>query len=299
MDVFFNNFTEPKPLLKWVGGKSRLSNVLIPKFLSNDYIKEGGRYIEPFVGSAAMAIAINHSKMILNDKNIKLMNFYHQIKQRPQKTYLKINKLTTEYNSCHNKEEFFYKIRKKYNDSILNFNNNGISHAAWFWFLNKTGFNGMYRETKKGKFNIPFGKRNCPVLKWQEVLALSKILKNCKLYHKQFDKICTMARNGDFVYLDPPYLPLSKTSNFSSYLRYKFGLDEHALLCEFMEKMHLKNVNVVMSNSNSPLTYDIYGNLKNFYFHKIDVQRLVSGNNKGRKKIKEVIITNVKSNQIN
>ena len=145
-----------KPLLKWAGGKSMLLPFLIPKFLKQDE----NAYIEPFIGDGSVALALQCPNMILNDKNIKLMNFHEQVQKRPEKLHRKIIKYINVYNNIKNRKEqgyFFYKTREKYNSLTLSNKNNGLTHASLFWFLNKTCFNGMYRENPRGDFNIPFG----------------------------------------------------------------------------------------------------------------------------------------------
>lgn len=285
-----------KSVLKWTGGKSRLISSIIPRFINPQVLKSGSVYIEPFAGSCSVAFAVNHNRMILNDKNIKLINFFTQTKTRPEKLFRKISKLVKEYEKCNGldeQEKFFYKIRETYNSLVLSSNGNGLTHASFFWFLNKTCFNGMYRETSNGKFNIPFGKRDCPKPCLKDFLNVSAILKNCHLYGKPFETICSMAKPDDMVYLDPPYIPVSITSSFSGYLRYGFDLNDHKKLCKIMQGLSDNNVRVVMSNSDCELTRQTYGGLRDFSFHHVETTRLISGHAKGRGKIKEVVITNM------
>ena len=301
-DDFFDCVTEnrkqapekdlgPRSLVKWAGGKGMLLSSIVPSFISRDMLRDGNSYIEPFSGSCAMAFHLKFKKMILNDKNIKLMNFYEQVKCRPEKLVRKINLLIKDGVSYGDREKFYYKIRSEYNELCL-VKGNGITHASMFWFLNKTCFNGMYRETKYGAFNIPFGKRDCPIPDVDDFVYISNILKNCKIYHKPFEKICDMAKEHDIVYLDPPYIPISKTSSFSSYLRYGFDDSDHKRLCKMMQKMSDDNVYVIMSNSNSEETKSIYGSLSGFQIFEIDAPRLISGKSKGRGMVKEIIVTN-------
>lgn len=283
-----------RPLLKWAGGKSMILESIIPRFLASDMIKNNQTYIEPFVGSGAVAFALHYPRMILNDKNIKLMNFHEQVKQRPEKLYRKIQKYIEQYEKHKNlqeKENFYYKTRNKYNSLVLT-KGNGLVHASLFWFLNKTCFNGMYRETKRGDFNIPFGKRDCPIPVLESFILVSSILKNSLLMHKPFDTVYDLAKTGDIVYLDPPYIPVSSTASFSDYLRYGFNLDNHKKLCRIMNELSDRGVYVVMSNSDCPVTRQIYGDLRGFKFSTIEVRRFISGKASGRKKITELIISN-------
>ncbi len=277
-------------LVKWPGGKSQLIDFIVPSFISSLKIKDGF-YIEPFAGSCAIAFALNHKNTIINDKNIKLINFYRQVKNSPYKLINKINKIISEGDE---KEDYYYFIRQKYNKTILS-KGNGIIHAAMFWFLNQTCFNGMYREDKNGNFNIPYGKRKCKMPKIENFILTSKKLQHYKIFSKNYKQIISMAKENDWVYLDPPYIPVSFTSSFSSYLRYGFEEKDHIELKNIIQCNAEKGVNIILSNSNSEKTKEIYGDLKGFeFFETKKIQRLISGKNKGRKKLTELIITNVK-----
>jgi len=296
-DDIYSGFFGMNPvntIIKWTGGKSRLINQIRPFFNKSIFEEDSNVYIEPFAGSFAMALYLKKKKMILNDKNIKLMNFFEQVKIRPRKLLNKINKIIDESESRNDKEVFYYEKREFYNKLIL-VKGNSITVAALFWYLNKTGFNGMYRETASGKFNIPFGKRLCPRPDVQKFSDVSCAIKNAVLLHKPFKSVCAMAKQNDIVYLDPPYIPVSKTSSFSSYLRYGFGIEDHKILCDEMKKMSNSGVYIVMSNSFCDMTEQIYSVLKKdgFTFHEIEATRLISGKSQGRGKIKELIITNM------
>jgi len=281
-----------KPLLKWAGGKTQILSYLIPLLKQN--ISTNTTYIEPFLGSGSVAIALNAPRMILNDKNEKLINFHEQVRLNPKILYEEIQQLINRHNKCKDMAGFYYTIRKEYNALELKDEKTKLLSASMFWFLNKTGFNGMYRETKNGDFNIPFGDRKCPSLDFENVMAVSKIFKKCIFFYKSFEEICVMAKKGDIIYLDPPYIPLSKTSSFNGYLKNGFELKLHQKLCKIMNELELSGVNVVMSNSDCDLTRKTYSNLNEFNFKTIDVRRFISGKAKGRRKITELIITNVK-----
>ena len=294
LDIIEANRT--KSLLKWAGGKGRLFDTIVPKFINYKMLKAGSNYIEPFAGSCSMAFGLDFDNMILNDKNIKLMNFFTQTKIRPEKLFRKISKLTDKYSECCDKkaqESFYYDIREIYNKKNLQVKGNALTNASYFWFLNKTGFNGMYRETATGKFNIPFGKRDCPVPCLSDFLSVSKILQKCQIYTKPFETVCSMAKTGDIIYLDPPYIPVSSTASFSDYLRYGFDLSDHERLCKVMQEMSDNRVYVVLSNSSCDMTKKIYGKLKDFSSYEIETTRLISGKASGRGKVKELIITNM------
>lgn len=283
--------TPPKSLVKWAGGKGMLLSSIVPRFINKSMLQDNGTYLEPFAGSCAMAFHLAFDRMIINDKNIKLMNFYDQVKNRPEKLVRKILRRVDEYMASKDKESYYYSVRDEYNKMVL-VAGNGLTHASLFWFINKTCFNGMYRETKNGDFNIPYGKRDCPRPDLNDFLFINGILQKCTICHRPFEKICDMAKSGDIVYLDPPYIPTSKTSSFSDYLRYGFDYEDHKRLCKIMMKMSNRNVHVIMSNSNCDNTKSIYGSLIGFKFREVSVTRLISGKTSGRGIVKELIITN-------
>jgi len=285
-----------KPILKWVGGKQRIVPVIIPKYINKDMLDGGNSYFEPFLGSGAIAFHCGFDKMIIGDKNKKLINFYNVVRDEPNKFCRKLEGYIKDYEKCCNRKEqevYYYERREDFN-SITTHKYSKIKSAALFWFLNKTGFNGMYREDKKGNYNIPFGQRNCPSANMKTFGRVSEILQKATLLSGDFEMICGTAKTGDLVYLDPPYIPLSNTASFSTYLKGGFGPEEQKRLRRMMKKLSTDGVRVVASNSDCESTHEIYGKLKDFRIEKIKVRRLVSGKNEGRKVINEVIITNVK-----
>jgi len=290
-------YLQPIPtIIKWAGSKSRLLEKIYPFLKGAKNFTDDNFYIEPFAGSLSVALSIRKKKMILNDKNLKLINFFEQVRDKPEKLVKKINKIISDSEKYTNKADFYHEIRNLYNNLILS-KGNAITVAAIFWYLNKTGFNGMYRETSKGKFNTSFGKRICPTPNFKLFMDVSCALKNVILLHKPFEPVCSMAEKNDIVYIDPPYLPVSRTSSFSSYLRYGFGIENHKRLCLKMKEMNDLGVYVVMSNSFGKMTEEIYSCLKEsgFMFHEIEAMRVISGDKKGRGKIKELIITNIET----
>ncbi len=283
-----------KSLVKWAGGKGRVLQFLSPYLFSDNFYNRN-RFIEPFCGSMTVSLFMNHPCMLLNDKNRNLINFFEQVKVNPLKLYKKIDKLKNQYNRLDKKlkSEFYYDIREKYNKQYM-VKGNGITNAAYFWFLNKTGFNGMYRETKDGKFNIPFGERDCPDIDLNHINNVANIMKSATFSSLNFDSFCNCIQDGDAVYFDPPYLPYSKTSSFNSYIGKGFDIELHVKLAAIMKRLSRKGVAVVMNNSQSELTNDIYGGLKGFHIEKIMVSRSISAKSGSRQKAGELIIANFK-----
>ena len=279
--------------LKWAGGKKRLLNHLIYDYIyPYSQINPNATFYEPFLGSGTVAFNSGFKKMVLGDKNPRLMIFYKEIRDRPEKVLTKILKYQKIYTKTTNKEQYYYQLRNEFNNIHIT-KNSGVKLSALFWILNKTGFNGMYRETKEGKFNIPFGKRPCPSPKIETFMQISNILKNSEVKRGDFENICQKIKKGDIIYLDPPYIPISKTASFNTYLKNGFNINDQKRLKRFMKKMNENGVKIIMSNSDCKLTRDIYGKMKNFHTNTIKVQRLISGKSKGRTKIQEIIMTNL------
>lgn len=286
----FAEYSEVRSLIKWAGGKGRVMPLLKPYLLSKKF-SETKNFYEPFCGSLTVSLKLNRPYMFLNDKNRNLINFFEQVKSNSEKLYKKIIKLKNECNAANDKESFYYRVREDYNSQYV-VNGNAITNAAYFWFLNKTGFNGMYRETKSGKFNIPFGSRDCPELDYNHVIQVSNAIQNANFSSLNFDSFCDKIESDSSVYLDPPYLPYSETSNFTSYLGKGFGIDLHIKLSKIMKRLNRKGIPVIMSNSKSLLTEDIYGSLKDFSLKEISVSRSISAASESRKKAGEYIIYN-------
>jgi len=285
---FFEVISEERigvnPLLKWTGSKYKLLPVIIPKYINKNMLDDGQTYFEPFMGSGAVAFGCNFKNMVLNDKNKKLVNFYSQTRDNTHNLYTEIDTVIKDYKRSDNKEIYYYNRRKEFNTTTKE-----IRSAALFWFLNKTGFNGIYREDSKGNLNTPYGKRDCNLSNIKDFEVIADILSGCQLFNKDFEEICNMTSGGDLVYFDPPYIPISETSSFSTYLKGGFSIDDHIRLNNIMEELDKRGVKIVMSNSKCKLTQDTY---KNFKIKDINVRRLISAKNKGRGIVQEVVVTN-------
>ncbi|MDX1920937.1 MAG: Dam family site-specific DNA-(adenine-N6)-methyltransferase, partial [Candidatus Caenarcaniphilales bacterium] len=233
-----------KPVLKWAGGKSSLL-----KQFKSCFPEKCKRYFEPFLGGAAVFLALNQDiPAIVNDSNQELFNMYSVIRDEPQKLMQELKGLTEKY--C---EEFYYELR------TLSFESK-IQKAARTIFLNKTGFNGLYRQNSNGGFNVPFGKRKkCPQLYEEEnLLIVSSRLKNAELLCLDFEEVINLSGPGDFVYCDPPYHPLSSTSSFNNYQAGGFAEAEQKRLTETCFKASERGATVAISNSSSAFIQEIY-----------------------------------------
>ena len=275
MEYFVNSLEKTKslkPLLKWAGGKSSLVSQIIP-FFPPQY----NRYIEPFMGSGSVFLTLQPSVAILNDLNSQLISFYEVVRDQPLQLIETINNFALNYS-----EKYYYLLR-------ANSFSNPIEQAARFLFLNKTCFNGLYRENKKGFFNVPFGKKlTCPsFLNKENLLSVSNILKGAQLSQHDFIGVINSAKKDDLVYCDPPYLPLTITSNFSNYLSHGFTLKDHERLRDACVSAAEKGAHVFISNSISEECYKLY---KTHTISEIKAIRRISAKKEGRGELKEILV---------
>jgi DNA adenine methylase len=239
-----------RPILKWAGGKRSL----VPRILKElpDRIDT---YYEPFVGGAAVFLALAEEKRfkraVITDKNKDLINLYTVVRDDLGKLLKKLEELQERTS-----EDDYYEIRATRPT-------NKIERAARLVYLNKTGYNGLYRVNSKGGFNVPYGRYKRPRIYDPERLAnASSHLQDITIRVADFEESCTAAKRGDAVYLDPPYLPLSKTSSFSAYHSEAFGLPEHERLAKAFGKLVKRGICAVLSNSATPETRALYQNFK-------------------------------------
>ena len=229
------------PILKWVGGKRQLLND-IKELIPNDF----STYIEPFVGGGAVLFDLQPSRAIINDYNTELINVYEVVRNNVEEL---IDTLK-EYEQQHCKE-FYYKIRllDRTDDYYLM---NNISKASRTIYLNKTCFNGLYRVNKKGQFNSPFGQYKNPSIVNEENLRAASEYFNTNditILNGDFTDTLQYAEGGAFVYFDPPYVPLSESSSFTSYTKLDFDLDDQVRLKNECDKLNSKNIKFLLSNS--------------------------------------------------
>ena len=232
-----------KPILKWAGGKTQLLEELRSSF-PNTY----GKYIEPFFGGGALFFDTRPEKSIIADINPELVNLYRQIADNPEAV---IGWLS----SWENTAEFFYKLRSLERTSLI-----PAEAAARTIYLNRTCFNGLYRVNKKGHFNVPFGRYENPkICNKKAIFAASKALKNTDIILGDYKAVLLeQAEKGDFVFLDPPYLPVSEYADFKRYTKEQFYEEDHRELAAEVERLHEIGCHVVLTNSNHPLVHELY-----------------------------------------
>lgn len=268
---------EAGPFVKWAGGKTQLLKALLEKAP-----KEFEGYFEPFLGGGAFFFKLASlgriKKAHLNDCNSELVNAYKIVKENP-------NELLEELSSgkYENQLELFYKIRAETPTSP-------VAAAARFIFLNKTAFNGLYRVNSKGGFNVPFGKYSNPkIADKATIFSASKALQYDEISCLDFEEAVANAQKKDFVYFDPPYVPLSKTSRFTQYTPGSFSEKDQERLFNCFKRLDKKGCFVMLSNSDSPLVEELY---KEYNTGIVMAGRAINCKAMGRGKIKEALITN-------
>ncbi len=274
-----------KPLLKWAGGKRHIVDELCESF-PDDW--EEGTYFEPFIGGAAMYLHLEPAKAKISDLNLRLIEFYKFVKNSPAKLTDEITCLIGKFDAQPSdlKKDFYLSLRKKYNET----KEDSLESAAHLYVINKLCFNGLYRENSKGFYNVPFGqKKKFPDFPKKDFFKASAVLQDTKISHSHFYTAVSLSKKGDFIYFDPPYIPINATASFTSYNSNGFGESEQKELAELMISLASKGVNAVCSNSDTALTKKIYGDLK---LKVIQAPRMVSAKASGRGSTSELVITN-------
>ncbi|MCL1466337.1 DNA adenine methylase [Argonema galeatum] len=265
-----------RPFLKWAGGKSKL----IPQY--QEFFSEFNNYYEPFLGGGAIFFHLlqNRSpfKAVLTDINADLINTYRCVRDDVEK----LIKLLQEHQEKHN-QYYYYDLRNCHNF-------NGLEAAARFIYLNRTCFNGLYRVNPKGEFNVPVGKYKNPKICNADLLySVSEALQSIEIAERGFEAVLDYVKTSeDFVYFDPPYYPLSNTSNFTGYSRYSFSKDDQIRLRDVFAELARRGVKVMLSNSDCDFIRELYND---FEIREISAARAINSNSKKRGKIAEVLVT--------
>jgi len=263
-----------RPFLKWAGGKSQLIQQYIPHFpKSQDY----QTYYEPFLGGGAIFFHLLPQQAVLTDINPALVNVYECVRDRVED----LIKMLQQHERSHNLDHY-YQTRSTHAGTNL-------ERAARLIYLNKTCFNGLYRENGKGEFNVPMGKYKNPAVCQIELLrSVSQTLKSVAIAIKPFDAVLDHATPEDFVYFDPPYHPISPTSNFTAYSRYSFDSTDQERLRDVFVQLANRGVKVMLSNSDCPFIRELY---QGFNIYTILASRSINSNAQKRGKITEVLVT--------
>ena len=293
-----------KPFVKWAGGKGALVELLSAHLPVDFYDKKKVTYIEPFVGGGAMLFYMlthfsNIHRVIINDLNEDLILCYQLIKNNPQLLIEHLKKIENEYFQLQTMDEksiYYYHMRDKYNSIIPKVE----ERAACFIFLNKTCFNGLYRVNTNGKFNVPFGKNQKPNI-CDEVLIMidHKLLKKVDIYTGNYSIILKhLGKDYNYIYIDPPYRPLSGTAYFKEYSHNVFDDNEQEKLKNFCDKLTAKGCQIMQSNSNSMENGESYFKklYKEYYIDQIQAHRYINAHVGKREKETELLIMNYNYN---
>lgn len=274
---------KPKPFVKWAGGKRQLLKQfrdlgLYPPEL---FDPTTNTYYEPFVGGGAVFFDLLPERAELSDLNRELVITYNVIKNN-------IDELIFSLKQHIYDKEYYLEVRAKNVNELSD-----IEVASRFIFLNRTGFNGLYRVNKKGQFNVPFGRYSNPVICDEENLRrVSKELQNVIIKHQDYTSVLKNAQKGDFIYFDPPYYPLNRTSSFTAYTSESFLEKEQTELRDTFVELHKRGCYVMLSNSDTPFINDLYSEIDGATIHKITAGRAINSKGSGRGKITELLVTN-------
>ena len=277
---------KPSPFFKWAGGKSQLLSQLEPYFPT-----QFRRYVEPFVGGGAVFFHLFRqgrlagSEVLLVDSLQELIGCYRVVQTRVEDLIAELQ--------CHephkHDEAYFYRVRA-WDRSPGYTRRNEIERAARFLFLNRTCYNGLYRVNRRGEFNVPFGRyRNPNICPAGNLRAASSALQGVRLLAGDFTRVLEVAGPGDFVYLDPPYYPLSDTASFTSYTVEDFRVEDQRRLADLFRELDRRGCRVMLSNSSAGLIRELYAG-----YRQVEVQaaRVISSKAETRGAISELLVMN-------
>jgi len=277
--------TSPKvaPFVKWAGGKTRLLSKLRPYYpRPNEY----ETYFEPFLGGGAVYFDLRPKRGFLSDSNEELVNAYRVVKSDVEELVSYLSKLATEYRRS--PEENYYEIRDDWDVPNLG----SVQRAARLIFLNKTCYNGLYRVNRRGKFNVPWGKRrNQTISEAEKLRAASLALRGASVTSLDYHEALNHVSSGDFVYLDPPYQPTSKTASFTGYTKHQFAMEDHVSLADALVDLDRKGTRFLLSNSFSKDLESLYRKF-GFEITYVTAPRAISCDPGTRGQTKELLVRN-------
>jgi DNA adenine methylase len=273
MQTLISAAIPPRPFLKWAGGKGQL----IPQYLPF-FPKHWETYHEPFLGGGAIFFHLKPQRSVLTDINPELVNVYCCVRDQVEALIDRLQHHRQAHSS-----DYYYQVRRHPGSTSL-------ERAARLLYLNKTCFNGLYRENSKGEFNVPIGRYRNPKIYDPAVLrAASAILQKTTIVECSFDVVLERARGDrDFVYFDPPYHPISPTSCFTAYNRYSFSEADQIRLRDTFAELARRGVKVMLSNSDCPWIRELY---QDFRIQTIAAARSINSNAQKRGKITELLVT--------
>ncbi|MER1300430.1 DNA adenine methylase [Ligilactobacillus salivarius] len=279
-EITSNTSASLKPVTKWVGGKRKL----LPE-LNQLRPETYGKYYEPFFGGGAFLFNLMPEVAIINDQNSELINLYKVIKETPEE----LIELLSQHKE-NNSKEYYLGLRAADRDGRID-EMNDVEKAARIMYMLKVDFNGLYRVNSKGQFNVPYGRyKNPNIVDSENIMNVNEYFNNndITILEGDFATAVESAQSNDFVYFDPPYIPLNITSSFTSYTADGFDDKDQIRLRDVFFDLANKGVNVMLSNSDTELTRELY---KDAIIHEVMVGRAINSDATKRGKISELIIT--------
>lgn len=287
------------PILKWAGGKRQLLDELYSRF-PQSYTN----YHEPFFGGGAVFFDLEPENSSINDANPRLINFYKQVRDKPEELIEVCQSFkdpenspdpSREFSEADRKEkqieDYYYQQRALFNRRPEGEEYDDLEEAALLLYLNRTGYNGLYRENSSGGYNVPIGRYSNPDwVREKEVRAASRVLSSTEIFQGDFEYILEYADESDLVYFDPPYEPMSPTANFTNYSGDGFGKEDQQRLLEVAKELDSRGVSVILSNSG--VTYDMYADA-GFHVEVEGATRAINSDSTNRDEVEEIVATNV------
>jgi len=267
--------TDHGPVLKWAGGKRQLLDRILPRMP-----ERMTTYFEPFIGGGAVFFQLaaegRFRRAVIADRNPDLVNVYRALKEDVAAVIACLERLARRHS-----ETEYYRVREQRPRTLA-------TRAARTIYLNRTGFNGLYRVNKNGAFNVPFGRYERPkILDVARLEAAAQALTNVEILESDFEDVCARARRGDAVYLDPPYLPVSKTASFAEYHREPFGLEEHRRLARVFAELRRRGVAALLSNSDTKETRELFSE---FGLERVSARRAINSDRSARGPVDEILV---------
>lgn len=275
------------PVVKWAGGKRQLLNQII-KYMPEVF----STYFEPFLGGGAVLFELQPGRAVVNDISSELINIYQVIKDN-------VEELIEDLKKHQNNKEYYYELRRQDRDRMKYERLSPVQRASRMIYLNKTCYNGLFRVNKAGEFNTPFGNYKKPNIVNENVLrAVSGYFNKADITItcRDFEDALQEAKKGDFVYLDPPYDPLSDTASFTGYDKGGFDRDEQIRLKKVCDKLNEKGVKFLLSNSATDFIKELYHDYRNYRVEVIHAKRAINSKADKRGAIDEVLVMNYDDN---